>query len=122
MLYILLLNEEFTMNKFQSNDSILIYKDNNPSGARTIWIRLIDDKLYMEEQDYSPQLEDIFGRDTFERFISKISIDEIKRVLQVDTNEQLIEVLKQMFGKNSGVNDFQAFLDSKNLTYQFGSY
>ena len=100
----------------------MIYKDNNPSGARTIWIRLIDDKLYMEEQDYSPQLEDIFGRDTFERFISKISIDEIKRVLLVDTNEQLIGVLKQMFGKNSGVNDFQAFLDSKNLTYQFGSY
>lgn len=33
------------MNEFESNDSIEIYKDNNPSGARTIWIRLIDDKL-----------------------------------------------------------------------------
>ncbi len=110
------------MNKFQSNDSIEIYKDNNPSGARTIWIKLIDDKLYMEEQDVSPKLEDIFGRDTFERFISEISIDEIKRVLQVDTNEQLVDILKQMFGKNSGVNDFCAFLDSNNLTYQFGSY
>ncbi|WP_289193197.1 hypothetical protein [Bacteroides acidifaciens] len=105
-----------------NDTSIEIYKDNNPSGARTIWIRLIDDKLYMEEQDYSPQLEDIFGRDTFERFISKISIDEIKRVLQADTDEQLIEALKQMFGKNSEVNDFRAFLDSNEISYQFGSY
>ncbi len=55
-----------------NDTSIEIYKDCNPSGARTIWIKLIADKLYMEEQDYSPQLEDIFGRDTFERFISKI--------------------------------------------------
>lgn len=105
-----------------NDTSIEIYKDNNPSGARTIWIKLVDDKLYMDEQDYSPQLEDIFGRDTFERFISKISINEIKRVLQVETNEQLIEILKQMFGKNSGVNDFRAFLDSNEISYQFGSY
>lgn len=110
------------MSMSKSNYSIEIYKDNNPSGARTIWIRLADDELYMEEQDYSPQLEDIFGRDTFERFISKISIDEIKRVLQVYTIEQLIDVLKQMFGKNSGVNDFRAFLDSNEISYQFGSY
>lgn len=105
-----------------NDTSIEIYKDNNPSGARTIWIKLVDDKLYMDEQDYSPQLEDIFDRDTFERFISKISINEIKRVLQVETNEQLIEILKQMFGKNSGVNDFRAFLDSNEISYQFGSY
>lgn len=76
----------------------------------------------MEEQDYSPQLENIFGRDTFERFISKISIDEVKCILRVDTIEQLIHTLKQMFGKNSGVNDFRAFLDSNDITYQFGSY
>lgn len=106
----------------ESNDSIEIYKDNNPSGARTIWIRLADDELYMEEQDYSPQLEDIFGRDTFERFISKISIDEIKRVLEVYRIEQLIDVLKQMFGKNSGVNDFRTFLDSNDIHYEFGAY
>lgn len=105
-----------------NDTSIEIYKDNNPSGARTIWIKLVDDKLYMDEQDYSPQIEDIFGRDTFERFISKIPINEIKRVLQVETNEQLIEILKQMFGKNSGVNDFRAFLDSRGISYQFGSY
>lgn len=116
------LNDDKTMDKFQLNDSIVIYKDNNPSGARTIWIKLIDDKLYMEEQDYSPQLEDIFGRDTYERFISKVSKDEIKYILQVDTNEQLIQILKQMFGKNSGVNDFCAFVDSNNISYQFDSY
>lgn len=111
-----------TMSQPNSEDSIVIYKDNNPSGARTIWIKLVDDKLYMEEQDYSPQLEDIFGRDTFERFISKISIDEIKCLLQVDTNGQLVQVLKQMFGKNSGVDDFQAFLESNNISYKLGSY
>lgn len=110
------------MDKYQSNDSIVIYKDNCPSSARTIWIKLIDDKLYMEEQDVSPQLKDIFGRDTFERFISNISIYEIKCVLQVNTNGQLIQVLKEMFGKNSEINDFCAFLDSNNLSYQFGSY
>lgn len=110
------------MNDSKSIDSVVIYKDNNPSGARTIWIKFVDDKLYMYEQDYSPQLEDIFGRDTFERFISKISIDEIKCLLQVDTNEQLVQVLKQMFGKNSGVDDFQAFLDSNNISYKLGSY
>lgn len=110
------------MNQTNSEDSIVIYEDNNPNGARTIWIKLVDDKLYMQQQDYSSQLEDIVGRDTFERFISISSIDEIKCVLQIDTNEQLVQVLKQMFGKYSGVNDFLAFLDSNNISYQLGSY
>lgn len=43
------------------NTSVVIYKDNNPSGARTIWIKCVDGKIYMEEQDYGPRLEDIFG-------------------------------------------------------------
>lgn len=102
--------------------STVIYKDNNPSGARTIWIKIADDKLYMEEQDYSPQLEDIFGRDTFERAISNISVDDIKRNLKVNSDELLIQVLKQLFGKNSGMNDFQTFLDSSNIRYNFSSY
>lgn len=110
------------MDNTNSIDSIVIYKDNNPSAARTIWIKFADDKLYMEEQDYSPQLEDIFGRDTFERFISRISIDEIKCVLHVNTNEQLIQVLKQMFGKNSGMDDFRSFLDTNSIHYELGSY
>lgn len=66
--------------------SVEFYSDNNPSGARTIWLEIVDGKLYMAEQDVSPQLKQIFGRDTFERFISKISVDEVKRVLQVDPN------------------------------------
>lgn len=29
------------MNESQINDSIVIYKDNNSSGARTIWIKFL---------------------------------------------------------------------------------
>ncbi len=102
--------------------SVEIYSDNNPAGARTIWIKLVDDKLYMSEQDVSPQLEQIFGRDTYERFISKISVNDVKQVLGGDTDSQLIEILKHKFGKNSGIDDFRAFLESNEIHYEYGSY
>lgn len=101
---------------------IEIYKDNNPLGARTIWIKLLEGKLYMSEQDVSPQLEQIFGRDTYERFISKIPVNDVKQVLGVDADSQLIEILKHKFGKNSGIDDFRAFLESNEIHYEYGSY
>lgn len=103
-------------------DSIVIYKDNNPSGARTIWITLTNGKVYMQEQDYSPQLEDIFGRDTYERFVSNVSAEDVERILQAGTTENLNQILKKMFGKSSGLSDFRAFLDSNGLPYEFGRY
>lgn len=110
------------MDNSTSIDSVVIYRDNNPSGARTIWIKLVDGKLYMDELDVSPQLEQIFGRDTYERFISKISVNDVKRVIQADTDSQLIEILKHKFGKNSGIDDFRAFLESNEIHYEYGSY
>ncbi len=94
-----------------------IYRDNNPAGARTIWIKLVDGKLYMSEQNVSPQLEQIFGRDTYERFISEISVNDIKLVLHADTDSQLFEILQHKFGKNSGIDDFRAFLESNEIHY-----
>lgn len=102
--------------------SVEIYGDNNPAGARTIWFELVDGKLYMSEQDVSPQLEQIFGRDTYERFISKISVNDVKQVLGVDTDSQLFEILKHKFGKNSGIDEFRAFLESNEIHYEYGSY
>lgn len=40
-----------------NDTSIEISKDSNLSGDRTIWIKFVDNKLYMEEQDYNPQLD-----------------------------------------------------------------
>jgi len=99
-----------------------IYKDNNPAGARTIWLKLSDGKLYMNAQDVSPELEKIFGRDTYERFISVVSVDDVKLVLGVDSDSQLVKTLKIMFGKNSGIDDFRAFLEINKIHYDYGSY
>lgn len=106
------------------NDSFseVIYRDDNPSGARTLWLRLEHGKLYMEEQDVSPQLEQIFGRDTFERFIGNVAMNSLKIALNVVTDRQVIETLKNRFGTNSGMADFKSFLDVNRVTYKCGSY
>lgn len=102
--------------------SLVIYKDNNESAARTIWLSIKNNFLFMEQQDYSPQLEDFFGKDTIERFISKVPVEYIMRILKVEDTNQLLYELKQLFGKNSGLDEFQSFLDSHHIPYEFGTY
>ena len=99
-----------------------IYSDNNPNGARSIWITLYNGILYMNSQDVSPKLESIFGRDTFERFVSGINSDDLKDFLKVKTDNELIATIKELFGKDSGIDDFQSFLKENGITFKYGSY
>ena len=99
-----------------------IYSDNNPTGARSIWTTLYNGILTMNLQDVSPELEDIFGRDTYERFVSGINSEDLKDCLNVKTENELIAVIKEMFGNNFGVDDFQTFLKTNGITFEYGSY
>lgn len=100
----------------------IIYADSNPKGARSIWITLYNGILYMSSQDVSPELGSIFGRDTYERFVSRINSEDLKDALKVKTDNELIDILKEMFGKDSGIDDFQAFLKTNGISFDYGSY
>lgn len=99
-----------------------IYSDNNPTGARSIWITLYNGILNMNSLDVSPELERIFGRDTYERFVSGINSEDLKDFLNVKTEDELIAIIKEMFGNNSGIDGFQKFLKENGITFKYGSY
>lgn len=102
--------------------TLTIYSDNNPNGARDIWITLYNGNLNMNSQDVSPELEGIFGRDTYERFVSGINSEDLKDSLNVKTDNELIAIIKEIFGTNSGIDDFQAFLKANGISFKYGSY
>ncbi len=106
------------------NDYIseLIYKDNNPVGARTIWVKLANEKIYITEQDIGAELEKFFGKDCYERFITNVHINDVKRCLNVETYSQLITTSNSTLGKNSGIYDFRSFCEITKIHYEYGSY
>lgn len=107
------------MNNYSSE---IIYKDKNQLGARTIWVSLANEKLYITGQDSGPGLEKFFGKDCYERFITDVPVKDVKRCLNVETDSQLIKAIKCIFGKNSGIDDFRAFCEINMIHYKYGSY
>ena len=104
------------------NNSTVIYKDDNPMGARMIWITLNNGDLYMTSQDISPELEKFFGRDTYERFLTGIPIVDLRNALNASSDDHLISIIKDKFGVNSGFDDFRDFLSENNIHFNYGSY
>ena len=101
---------------------MVIYSDDNADAARTIWLSLQDDGLYMTEQDIGPQVEHWLGRRTAERFLSRINAEDVKRILKVATDSEMMDTLAQMFGRNSGFSDFVNYLKEHDIDFEAGSY
>lgn len=95
--------------------NIEIYRDDNPEAARTIRLYLSDGILSMEEQDVGPLVEKCFGDSDYERFLYDISAKAVNRILGTTSEDELIDRLKNMFGVNSGYDDFTNFLSDNNI-------
>ena len=101
---------------------MVIYRDDNAEAARTIWLSLQDDRVNMTEQDVGPLVERLRGRNASERFLSRINVEEVKRILGVTTDSEMMDTLAEMFGRNSGFDDFAYFLKQHELEFEAGFY
>lgn len=100
-----------------------IYQDlQNPQSARFLRVTLYNNTLIMVEHDSGPLVEHCFGTEDYERFLSDISADAIKKATKANSDSELIEKLHEMFGKNSGFDHFMEFLNSNNIKYTKGAY
>ncbi len=106
----------------QKEKHITIYKDNNPDAARSIWLTLNGGVLNMTEQDIGPLVEYAFGNSCHERYLSNISAKALKKAVGTHSDIELKEKLKDMFGTNSGFDNFTEFLRNKGINYEYGSY
>lgn len=76
----------------------------------------------MEEQDVGPLVEECFGDSDYERFLFDISAEAVSLVLGISPEKELINKLKDMFGKNNGYDEFREFLSINEIKYKSGSY
>lgn len=102
--------------------NIEIYRDNNPEAARTIRLSLNNGILSMEEQDIGPLVERCFGVSDYERFLYDIPAKAVSQVLGTTSEEELIDKLKDIFGVNSGYDNFSEFLRNNDIKCKHGSY
>lgn len=102
--------------------SITIYKDDNPDAARGIWLTLNGRVLNMTEQDIGPSVEYAFGSSCYERYLSNIPAKALKKAVGAHSDIELMEKLKDMFGTNSGFDNFTEFMRNKGIDYKDGAY
>ena len=109
--------------KKREHITIIIYKDDNPKSARSIWLTLSDGILNMTEQDIGPLVEYALGNSCHERYLSNISAKAVRKAVKADANDVLLDKLKVMFGTNSGFDDFAEFLRNNKIQHcEYGSY
>ena len=101
---------------------MVIYRDDNPEAARTICLSLSDGSIYMSEQDCGPLVERWTGRQSAERFLSRIDAEHLKRILKISSDSEMIESLARSFGTNHGFDDFVHFLNRYEIPFETGSY
>lgn len=107
------------MNDYVSKE---IYRDNNPESARSLRVSLHDGQLYMLEQDVGPLVERFCGNPSYERFISQVSANELKKALGASSDEDLIDKISEKFGENSGFDGFATFMRDNGIKFEYGSY
>lgn len=109
-------------NKKETQITTTIYKDDHSDAARSIWLTLNNGILSMEQQDIGPLVERFYGDSDYERFLHNISANAVEEVLGTASDKALISKLKEMFGTNSGFDDFAEFLRKNNIEHKYGSY
>lgn len=78
--------------------------------------------LNMTEQDIGPSVEHAFGNSCYERYLSNIPAEALKKAVEAHSDIELMEKLKDMFGTNSGFDNFAEFLRNKGIDYKYGAY
>ncbi|MDX9775045.1 MAG: hypothetical protein RBT40_03715 [Petrimonas sp.] len=88
-----------------------IYKDNYPI-SRSICLSLLDNVLTLESYDSGDGFSE-------ERIITLYDLSAIKKAMNVETDEDLLEKIKISYSKSDAVDSFSNFLGKNKIKFQY---
>ena len=91
-----------------------IYKDNYPI-SRSICLSLLDNVLTLESYDSGDGFSE-------ERIITLYDLSAIKKAMNVETDEDLLEKIKISYSKSDAVDLFSDYLDKNKIKYQYHNF
>lgn len=99
-------------------DRISLYSDNVPGAARKIWASIHSTTLRVELQDLGSNVPD----GEYEYGIDGISLFMLRKHLNIETNQEVLDWLKAKFNKTSAVDDLIDYLAENGITFQSFSF
>ena len=103
-----------TMTKQQFTE---LYNDNNPNAARSIRVEIKDGLVTFEQQDIGPLCDEMFGDSDYERVIFDLPVEQLRSVMDVNTDKELISVLKRDYSTEDAFDRFSEFVYDNHLKY-----
>ena len=103
-----------TMTKQQFTE---LYHDNNPRASRSISVEIKDGLVTFEQQDIGPLCDEMFGDSDYERVIFDLPVEQLRSVMDVNTDKELISVLKRDYSTEDAFDRFSEFVYDNHLKY-----
>lgn len=94
-----------------------LYHDNNPNAARSIRVEIKDGLVTFEQQDIGPLCDEMFGDSDYERVIFDLPVGQLRSAMDVNTDKELISVLKRDYSTSDAFDRFSKFVHDNHLKY-----
>ena len=94
-----------------------LYHDNNPRASRSISVEIKDGLVTFEQQDIGPLCDEMFGDSDYERVIFDLPVEQLRSVMDVNTDKELISVLKRDYSTEDAFDRFSEFVYDNHLKY-----
>ena len=101
----------------QKTVSATLYEDNNSNAARSIRVEIKDGLVTFEQQDIGPLCDEMFGDSDYERVISDLPVEQLRSAMDVNTDKELIAVLKRDYSTSDAFDRFSKFVYDNHLKY-----
>ena len=101
--------------------SATLYQDNNPKAARSISVEIKDGFVTFNLQDIGPLSEDMYGDSECERVIYDLPVEQLRSAFGVETDKELLAVLKRDYNTSDAFDRFSSFVYEKHLKYNYYS-
>ena len=112
--YFYALNKKYSMQKALS---ATLYEDNNPNAARSIRVEIKDGLVTFEQQDIGSLCNEMFGDSDYERVIFDLPVEQLRSAMDVNTDKELISVLKRDYSTSDAFDRFSEFVYDNHLKY-----
>ena len=97
--------------------SATLYEDNTPNAARSIRVEIKDGLVTFEQQDIGPLCDEMFGDSDYERVIFDLPVEQLRSAMDVNTDKELISVLKRDYSTSDAFDRFSEFVNDNHLKY-----
>lgn len=101
----------------QKTLSATLYEDNNPRASRSIRVEIKDGLVTFEQQDIGRLCEEMFGDSDYERVIFDLPVEQLRPVMGVETDKELLAVLKRDYSTSDAFDRFSEFVYDNHLKY-----